>query len=110
LGNGPSWDFRSSETSQSWEEKRAQKILEKGGSHYGESRGELIKRHYGDWTRTLLAWTVWKETSMSHRWIAENLNLKSAANSSQQIRRFSQADEQELPPKIRKWKKPRNAA
>ena len=113
LENGPareSRDFRSSETSRDWEEKRAQEILKEGESHFGESLKELVEKQYGDWTRTSLAWAVWKETSMSHRWIAENLNLKSAANSSQQIRRFSQLDDQELPPKIRKWKKSRNAA
>ncbi len=51
-----------------------------------------------------------KETSVPQEWIAEHLNLKSAANASQQIRRFHQVPDKELPMEVRTWKLSRNVA
>ncbi len=101
--------FESSETFKDWNIKRAKGILKAGEAHFGRPLEQLIENCYNDWTRTSIAWAVWSETSVSHAWLAEHLNMKSAANSSQQIRRFAQADEKVLPAKIRKWKKSRNA-
>jgi hypothetical protein len=42
-----------------------------------------------------------KETSVPQVWIAERLNLKSAANASQQIRRFHLVPEQEQPKEVK---------
>lgn len=42
--------------------------------------------------------------------IAEKLNLRSAVNVSQQIRRFALGQEERLPPRIREWEKSRNVA
>lgn len=39
-----------------------------------------------------------------------HLNLKSAANASQQIRRFHQVPDKELPREVRAWKMSRNVA
>ena len=89
--------------------KKCRLTLKPGEAHYGEPLEQLIENCYNDWTRTSIAWAVWSETSVSHAWLAEHLNMKSAANSSQQIRRFTQVDEKALPAKIRKWKKSRNA-
>lgn len=57
-----------------------------------------------------VAWAVAKETSVPHAWIAERLNLKSAANASQQIRRFHKGPEKELPKEVRSRKLSKNAA
>ncbi len=51
-----------------------------------------------------------KETSVPQAWIAERLNLKSAANANQQIPRLALAPEQELPKEVRVWKLSRNVA
>lgn len=103
-------NYRSSATSRDTNLKRAQEILREGEDHYNLPIKELIAKYKGDWTRTSVAWAVWNETSMPHQWIADKLNLKSAANSSQQIRRFARVDEKELPRTIRKWKQSRNVA
>ena len=63
-----------------------------------------------DWRRASVAWAVAKETSVPHAWIAEELNLKSAANASQQIRRFQLEPEKSLPKEVRTWKRSRNVA
>jgi hypothetical protein len=51
-----------------------------------------------------------KETSVPQEWIAERLNLKSAANASQQIRRFHLVPDKDLPREVRAWKWSRNVA
>lgn len=70
----------------------------------------LRKDRRGDWTRSSVAWSLAKETSVPHAWIAENLNLKSAANASQQIRRFQREPEKALPKAVKQWKLSRNVA
>lgn len=94
--------FESSETFKDWNIKRAKGILKAGEAHFGGPLEQLIENCYNDWTRTSIAWAVWSETSVSHASLAEHLNMKSAANSSQQIRRFAQVDEKGLPAKIKK--------
>ncbi|HUF62042.1 MAG TPA: hypothetical protein VMN36_08200 [Verrucomicrobiales bacterium] len=61
----------------------------------------------GDWRHNPVAWAVAKETSVPQEWIAERLNLKSAANASQQVRRFDQLPDRELvkqPEHLTPWK------
>lgn len=102
-------NYQGSETVKDWNIRRAREIIQEGGRHYEAPLRDLIDEgRYGDWRRASLAWAVWSETSVSHRWIAETLNLKSPANSSQQIRRFAKVEEKELPVAVRKWKKSRD--
>ena len=70
-----------------------------------DGKTELKKRVYGDWGRTAIAWAVWKSTSVSQKWIAERLGMKSAANVSQQVRRFDGLNDRELPKEIKRWKR-----
>lgn len=109
-GKRKSRDYKSSPAQQDHTEKRAGLILEEAQSHYGMTLEELRKKRVGDWTRRSVAWEIAKSTSVPHSWIAERLNLKSAANASQQIRRFSREPEEKLPRLIKKWKKSRNVA
>ena len=51
-----------------------------------------------------LAWRIWKEISVSQRWIAERLDLKTPANTSQLIRRFAAVENSVHPAEIRRWK------
>ena len=84
--------------------------LKEAGQFFGKPVPELGKATRGDWTRAAVGWAIWKETVVTQRWIAEKLNLKSAANASQQIRRFTLEPEQNLSKRIREWKKSRNVA
>ncbi|MEX2581614.1 MAG: hypothetical protein WD342_21330 [Verrucomicrobiales bacterium] len=90
--------------------RRAGEIIGEGAAHYGMDEFELRKDRRGDWRRSSVAWAVARETSVPHAWIAEKLNLKSAANASQQISRFQQVPEKELPKEVRVWKLSRNVA
>jgi putative transposase len=46
-----------------------------------------------------LAELLWKRTTVSQEWIAENLSMRSAANVSQQLRRFDRVKTNaKLPP------------
>jgi len=53
-----------------------------------------------------LAELLWKRTTVSQEWIAEKLAMRSAANVSQQLRRFDRAKEDaKLPPEMRRFLK-----
>jgi len=87
-------------------EKMAREILEKALVHYGietkKKLRELTGR--GDWRRASVAWAIWRFTSVGQDWIATQLNLRNAANASQQIRRFRLTPEKQLPKEVRLWK------
>jgi REP element-mobilizing transposase RayT len=101
---------RSAGPSKDHGEKRASEILGEASRHFGMSVKELGEDRRGDWSRVSVAWALAKETSVPHAWIAERLNLKSAANASQQIRRFHLVPERELPKEVKQWKRSRNVA
>jgi len=101
---------RSAGPSKDHGEKRAHGILAEAMAHYGMTCDELQQDRRGDWRRSSVAWALAKETSVPHAWIAEKLNLKSAANASQQIRRFHLEPARELPREVRVWKLSRNVA
>ena len=103
-------NYRSSETMRDHHEKQAMRIMEEASEFFGKSIPELGRVTRGDWTRAAVGWAIWKETVVTQVWIAEKLNLKSAANASQQIRRFALEPEKSLPKRIREWKKSRNVA
>jgi len=107
-GPRQSRDYRASETVRDHNEKRAREILSEAETHFGASLEILRVVKRGDWTRAAIAWAIWRETIVSQRWIAEELNLKSAANASQQIRRFAKLHARELPKLLRSWKQSRN--
>ncbi len=77
---------------------------------FGKTREELQQAGRGDGTIAAVGWAVWREAMVSQVWIAESLNLKSAARASQRIRRFSKVEDRDLTGRIRKWKKSRNVA
>lgn len=47
----------------------------------------------------------WRQTTLPHGWIPDRLNLRTAGNVSQGIKRFAEKSDQELPTPVRKWKK-----
>lgn len=112
LGARKSRDYRSRREGPAKDHgiRRATEIVAEGAGHYGMDESDLRLDLRGDWRRSSVAWAVAKETSVPHAWIAERLNLKSAANASQQIRRFQQVPVKELPKEVRLWKLSRNVA
>ncbi len=112
LGPRKSRDYRSRKEGPSKDHgiKRAGEIIAGGCDHYGIDEASLKMDRRGDWRRSSVAWAVAKETSVPHEWIATQLNLKSAANASQQIRRFHLVPEKELPKAVKVWKLSRNDA
>ena len=50
-----------------------------------------------------LAWAIARSTTVSQSWIARRLNMRSAANVSQQIRRFEKDLKQQTDSRIRNW-------
>lgn len=112
MGNRKSRNYRSRQEGPAKEhgKKRATEIMTEGAKHYGVTEEELRRDLRGDWRRSSVAWAIAKETSVPQAWIAEHLNLKSAANASQQVRRFHQVPDKELPREVRTWKVSRNVA
>jgi len=108
-GKRKSRDYQSSPMERSHTERRANQIVKEGLKHYGQTLRELRGTRRGDWKRSSVAWAITRETTVPHAWISEKLNLSSAANASQQVRRFAKVPDAELPMKERKWKQSRNA-
>lgn len=76
--------------------RRAGKIIAEACGHYKMDEASLKIDRRGDGRRRSVAWAAAKETSVPQERIATRLNLKSAANASQQIRRFDQTQEKML--------------
>ncbi len=60
---------------------------------------------YGDARRGAAAWIVWHRSGAPQAWIAERLGLRSAANVSQQRRKFDTAPDVDLAPDLRRWRR-----
>jgi hypothetical protein len=52
-----------------------------------------------------LAWALTRSTTMRQSWIAKRLNMRTAANVSQQIRRFEKNLQYQRDPRIKSWVK-----
>ena len=83
----------------------AEKILHKAEVHFGLDRGEMGKLPRGDPRRAAIAWAVHRRCCVQLAWLAEQLNLSSAANASQQIRRFRKITSRTLPMELRSWRR-----
>ena len=83
----------------------ATEILHRAEKHFGLGKGEMMKLPRGDVRRAAIGWAIHRRCCTSLSWVAEQLNLSSAANASQQIRRFDVRKTNSLPKDIRAWKK-----
>jgi putative transposase len=72
-------------------EARAADIVELGLRIFRLTDAELRVNRVNQGYRVALAWALTRGTTLDQRWIAERLNLRSAANVSQQTRRFELA-------------------
>ena len=84
---------------------QAEEILKRARKHFRLSAEELVQPLRGDLTRAAIADRIFRETTVSQKWIAEMLGMKSVANVCQQIRRFRRTDDGELSSSIKRWTK-----
>jgi REP element-mobilizing transposase RayT len=83
-------------------EKQAERLLAEGLQASGLAAKDLPVLKGSDPRKLALAELLWKRTTVSQEWIAEKLSMRSAANVSQQLRRFNRAKTQaKLRPEMR---------
>lgn len=102
---GANRNYRSSEVMQDHRERLGEEIVGAALKHYGLSLVELGRKIPGDLRRASVAWTIARNTTLPQGWIAGKLNLQSAANVSQTVRRFAGIPDGDLPREVRRWKK-----
>ena len=72
-------------------EEQAKRWLKEGLIAAGLAAKDLPGIKGSDPRKLSLAELLWKRTTVSQEWIAEKLSMRSAANVSQQLRRFNRA-------------------
>ena len=83
-------------------EEQAKRWLKDGLAAAGLVAKDLPRMKGSDPRKLALAEPLWKRTTVSQEWIAEKLAMRSAANVSQQLRRFDRAKANaKLPPEMR---------
>ncbi|MDF1816698.1 MAG: hypothetical protein P1V20_31130 [Verrucomicrobiales bacterium] len=100
----PNRTYRSGPMLKDHAENQAMLIMQAGMKHFGLSEEALVTPLRGDITQAAIAARIFRETTVSQQWIAEQLGMKSAPNVSQQNRRFRKFGNK-LPKNIKKWQK-----
>ena len=84
-------------------EQEAERLVEEGLRAAGLRKEQLRDLPGSDLRKMALAEVVWSRTTVDLGWISQRLEMRSASNVSQQIRRFKQAENSRLAAgKIRK--------
>ena len=68
-------------------EREAHRLLREGLVRAGLSAEDLASTPGSEPRKVALALKIWQNTTVTHRWLAENLFMRSAANASQQLHR-----------------------
>ena len=92
-------NYRSSGQNKAHGEEEAKRLL--GLEALGLRDRDIRKPMRGDLRRVAVAKVLDSPTTVSQTWIAQKLNMKSAANVSQQVHRFSKIPKKHLPAPIR---------
>ena len=94
--------YRSAPEQRSHDQSEAERILREGITAAGLEQERLQPLPGSDARKVALAALLWGRTTMSQAWIAEQLAMGSAANVSQQIRRWKTAPSApKLPPELK---------
>jgi len=93
-----------SDIGRDWHEERAEQIIREACEHFGRAEEELLEKRRGDLTRVAVAWAICRNTTMRQGWIGERTGIGTAANVSQQTRRFTGVASKELPASLREWR------
>jgi len=104
LGN-PNRNYRSSRQGRERREDEAKAMLHQGCKFFRLNCDEVRGLRRGDLRRVAIAWAIHRRSCVPQSWIAQELNLSSPANVSQQVRRFEKRSGKKLPRKIAAWKK-----
>jgi hypothetical protein len=96
-------DNRSSRFAKDHGLRQAEEILREGLIHFGMSEEQLVKVVRGDLRRAAIASRIWRETTVSQKWLVERFGLKSAANASHVVRRFEKQSTGKLDDELREW-------
>jgi REP element-mobilizing transposase RayT len=96
---------RSSELGKAFSEAEAGRILADGLKHFDLDEASLQKTARGDWRRVAIARTISERTTVRQSWIAERLNLKSASNLSQRVRKYRLRPGKDKSKQERAWEK-----
>ena len=78
--------YRSGPFGREQERCSAEEWIEKGKKHFGIDLPDTGNQYRTE--RVAIAWAIHRKTNQPQAWIAEALGLRSAANVSQQVRRF----------------------
>ena len=103
IAEGENRNYQSSQLSKAHAEDNAEQIIRRACQHFGLKEDELLTHIRGDYRKTSVAWKIWQETTVSQRWIAERLMMKTPANVSQQVRRFTQIPKKDLSNEVLEW-------
>jgi len=95
-------DYRASKESRAHGEEVARRLLEEGLAVAKLRIEDLHDLPGSDVRKVAIAVTIWQRTTVKMQWLSSHLSMRSAANVSQQIRRFRQATST-IPTPLRKW-------
>ena len=104
---GRNRNYKSSRMLKDHGERKGEIILQDAQIHYGVDLAALGKQQKGDLKRVSVAWAIMRTTTLKQSWIAESLGMKTAANVSQQVRRFEKTPLNKLAKPVRLWRKSR---
>ena len=86
---GSNRNYRTSAAGHAAAEEVARELLRRGFKHFGlADESELRGLGRGDPRRVAIAWALWRKASVSQSWIAGAVGYRTAANVSQQVRRY----------------------
>ena len=98
-------NYHSSRQAHDHAEARAENIVRNGLAELGLNERDLNVSRGSDPRKVSLAWAIARSTTVSQNWIAKRLSMRSAANVSQQIRRFEANIESQPDLRIQSWLK-----
>jgi putative transposase len=98
-------NYRSNRQAHDHAQAGAEEVICNGLKLLGLTENDLKISRGSDPRKVGLAWAIARSTTISQRWIANRLTMRSAANVSQQIRRFEANLESQCDPQIRSWLK-----
>ena len=98
-------NYRSSRQGHERREDEAKATLRQGCRFFGLNLEKVRDLPRGDLRRVAIAWAIHRRSCVPQSWIAQELNLCSPANVSQQVRRFERRSVKTLPRRIAAWKR-----
>jgi putative transposase len=81
----------------------ARDLIRQGLDALELSEDQLKVSKSSETRKVSLAWAIARSTTMSQSWIADRLNMRSAANVSQQVRRFEKELKRQSDSRIKRW-------